>query len=210
MENGKFLDLKKELKPFLSPSAKTPQIVDVPELLFLMIDGKGDPATSPVYRDAVSALYTLAYTLKFSFKKGPAGIDYPVMASEGLWWAEDMGSFLEGARENWQWTMMIMQPEVVTPLALEQARGEAIKKKEPGLRPALERVRLERFCEGPSAQIMHIGPYAAEAENIQKLHAFIKAQGRELRGKHHEIYLGDPNRTAPEKLKTIIRQGMSY
>ena len=208
MENATFLDLKKELKPYLSPPASAPEMVDVPEMLFLMIDGKGDPATAPAYKDAMSALYTLAYTLKFSFKKGPAGIDYPVMASEGLWWAEDMGSFLEGARDDWQWTMMIMQPEVVTPAALEQARREAIKKKEPTLRPALERVRLERFHEGPSAQIMHIGPYAAEAENIQKLHAFIAAQGCRLRGKHHEIYLSDPRRTAPEKLKTVIRQPM--
>jgi hypothetical protein len=209
MENVKLLDLKKELKPFLSPSAKAPELVDVPEMQFLMIDGMGDPAKAQAYKEAMSALYTLAYTLKFSFKKGPAGIDYPVMASEGLWWAEDMDSFLEGARDNWQWTMMILQPELVTPAALEQARAEAIKKKEPALRPALERLRLERFHEGPAAQILHIGPYAAEGPNIQKLHAFIRAQGRELRGKHHEIYLSDPGRTAPEKLKTIIRQGIS-
>jgi len=197
------LDLKKTLKPWLSPSATEPQIVDVPEMQFLMIDGHGYPGTSQEYIDALGALYSLAYGLKFAFKKGPAAIDYPVMASEGLWWMEDMTRFSMENKNEWLWTMMIMQPEVVTPAIFEQMRAETMKRKP---QPALAKVRLERFAEGLSAQILHIGPYSAETSNIQKLHRFIAEQGCRLRGKHHEIYLSDPNRTAPDRLKTIIRQ----
>ncbi len=199
------IDLKKQLKPYLSPGAQ-PQIVDVPEMPFLMIDGAGDPNTAPAYAEAVSALYTLAYTLKFALKKGPAQIDFPVMASEGLWWMENMAEFSLARKADWLWTMMIVLPEQVTPEMVEAARAEGLKKK--GIE-ALKRVRLERYPEGLSAQVMHTGPYAAEAPTIRMLHEFIAAQGHSLRGKHHEIYMGDPRRTAPEKLKTIIRQPVS-
>ena len=196
------LDLKKELKLLYAALPGKCMLVDVPPLNFLMIDGAGNPNTAPAYAEAVQALYTLAYTLKFSLKK--AGIaDYPVMASEGLWWMEDMTQFSVERKDDWLWTMMIMQPEVVTPQAFAAARAEAEKKKP---NPALARVRLERYAEGLSAQIMHIGPYAAEAPTIQHLHAFIAESGYALRGKHHEIYLGDPRRSEPAKLKTIIRQ----
>lgn len=196
------LDLKKDLKLFYAALPGKVMLVDVPPLSFLMIDGAGNPNTAPAYAEAVQALYTLAYTIKFSLKK--AGIaDYPVMASEGLWWMEDMTQFSVERKDDWLWTMMILQPEVVTPQVLEAARAEARKKKPS---PALDQVRLERYAEGLSAQILHIGPYAAEAPTIAHLHAFIAESGYQLRGKHHEIYLGDPRRTAPEKLKTIIRQ----
>lgn len=196
------LDLKKELKLLYAALPGKCMLVDVPPLNFLMIDGAGNPNSAPAYAEAVQALYTLAYTLKFSLKK--AGIaDYPVMASEGLWWMEDMTQFTVERKDDWLWTMMIMQPEVVTPQAFAAARAEAEKKKP---NPALARVRLERYAEGLSAQIMHIGPYSTEAPTIQHLHAFIKESGFALRGKHHEIYLGDPRRSDPAKLKTIIRQ----
>lgn len=144
----------------------------------------------------------MAYTLKFAVKKQQL-VDYPVMALEGLWWSGDMGAFQAGRRDDWKWTMMIMQPDIITPEWVEAARAEALRKKPV---PALEAVRLGTFHEGRSVQIMHIGPYAAEAPTIARMHAFIAEQGGVPNGRHHEIYLSDPNRAAPEKLKTILRQ----
>lgn len=196
------VDLKSQLKDLYHPPTDHPVLVQVPEMRLLMIDGAGDPNTSPAYEEAIGAIYGLAYTLKFSIKK-QQGIDYPVMALEGLWWTPDMRDFSQDNKTNWLWTMMLMQPEVVTDALLVEARTQ-VEKKRPSA--ALARVRLEAFEEGLAAQIMHIGPYAAEAPTIAKLHAFIQAQGYQRRGKHHEIYLGDPRRAAPEKLKTIVRQ----
>ena len=187
------------------PSAKKAEIVDAPAMTFLMVDGVGDPNSSQPYMEALAALYALAYTLKFALKQAE-GVNYSVAPLEGLWWSDTMGVFLAGARERWQWTMMIAQPSIVTPAWVARAVEEVRRKKNP---PALPRVRCERFHEGPAAQIMHIGPYAAEAPTIQQLHDFIHAQGGVFDGrvqKHHEIYLGDPRRAAPEKLKTVIRQ----
>ena len=187
------------------PSSKEPSIVDVPAMTFLMVDGTGDPNTSQQYKEAIETLYALSYTLKFSIKHAEK-VDYQVSMLEGLWWSDDLDAFLAGARDAWQWTMMVRQPAVVTPDWLEQARAEVARKKK---LPALPGVRLATFHEGLAAQIMHIGPYAAEAPTIQKLHDFIHAQGGVFDGrvqKHHEIYLGDPRRAAPEKLRTVIRQ----
>ena len=197
------LDWKKDCKELYFPPAR-PVIVDVPPVNYLMIDGHGDPNTSQVYKEAVEALFSLAYTLKFAIKKAE-GVDYAVYPSEGLWWTPDMADFSTSRKQDWDWTMMIAQPEVVSGEWVERARAEALKKK--GL-PMLERVRFETYHEGLSAQLMHTGPYAAEGPNIARLHEFIAAQGGTLRGKHHEIYLSDFRRTAPEKLKTVIRQPM--
>jgi hypothetical protein len=176
----------------------------VPPMRFLMIDGRGDPNTSQDYKDAVEALYAAAYTLKFAIKKG-RGIDYPVMALEGLWWADDMADFSLDRREGWLWTMMIMQPEIVTRDDFDAAIGEAQSKKRLA---ALSKIRFENFAEGLAAQILYFGPYRDEGPTIARLHEFIKDSGCERSGKHHEIYLGDPRRTAPEKLRTVIRQPM--
>jgi hypothetical protein len=200
------LDLTKELKHLYFPSPKAPVMVEVPVLNYLMIDGHGDPNTSPVYQAAVEALYTLSYTLKFAIKKAEA-TDYAVMPLEGLWWVEDMAQFTTTDKSAWDWTMMIVQPEPVTAEWVERARAEAIKKKGPGeTAQAVSRIRFEPYAEGRAAQIMHLGPYSAEGPTVARLHAFIAQQGFALRGRHHEIYLGDPRRTAPEKLKTVIRQ----
>lgn len=198
------LDLKKQLKPFYTSSAKQPEVVTVPPLPCLMIDGTGDPNTAQAYKDAVGALYSVAYSLKFAFKKG-RGIDYPVMPLEGLWWTDDMATFSTDDKSNWLWTMLIVMPDVVTEADVAQTVAD-LKIKKPS--PALDLIRLATFDEGEAAQIMHIGPYSTEAPNIARLHEFIAAQGCALSGRHHEIYLGDPNRSAPEKLKTIIRQPM--
>ena len=199
------LDLKKDLKHLYNPPAKVFTIVDIPPMNFLMVDGKGDPNTSQEYKDALEALYSVAYTLKFAIKKSQ-GIDYPVMALEGLWWAENMADFLLGQKDDWLWTMMIMQPDVVTGDHVAGAIKDAQAKK--GLH-SLSKIRFERFVEGPSAQILYFGPYKDEGPTIERLHAFIHESGYERAGKHHEIYIGDPRRSAPDKLKTIIRQPIS-
>jgi len=197
------LDLRKEYKSLYTAPTAGPVLIQVPTMQYLMVDGQGDPNTSSAYRGAVEALYGLAYTLKFAAKRGPAAVDFPVMALEGLWWADDMADFLRGSRENWRWTAMIMQPPLITEAMLSEARTQLAKK---GDVPGLGLARLAAYDEGLSAQIMHVGPYAAEAPTIEHLHRFIAEQGYRPAGKHHEIYLGDPRRSAPERLRTLIRQ----
>ena len=199
------IDFKKTLKHLYLPSAKKIEIVDVPEMQFLMIDGKGNPNTAQEYMHALEALYGLAFTLKFMLKKHGGTPDYSMPPLEGLWWAEDMSVFVQERKEEWIWTMMIMQPDFVTKEMVEEAAEELQKKKDPA---ALPKIRLESYHEGVSAQTMHIGPYSAEAPTIRRLHDFIEESGYRRRGKHHEVYLSDPRRAAPEKMKTVIRQPM--
>lgn len=197
------LDFKQQFKQFYSPSAKQCAIVDLPAMNFLMLDGAGDPNHAPAFQTAVETLYAVAYTLKFMLKKGADGIDYGVMPLEGLWWSEEMATFSVERKSDWLWTLLIMQPDFITAAQVEAAKVEAAKKKD---LPALSQLRFEAYHEGLSAQIMHLGPFAAEGPTIATLHTFISNQGYHLRGKHHEIYLNDLRRTAPEKLKTVIRQ----
>jgi hypothetical protein len=197
------IDYKKELKHLYQPSAKKFQVVDVPPMNFLMIDGHGDPNTAQEYQDAVEALYGVAYKLKFISKK-ESGKDYVVPPLEGLWWAGDMETFTaQRDKSAWDWTMMIMQPEWITPAMVEEAVAQVEKAK--GL-PALSRLRLETYLEGLAVQIMHIGSYNDEGPTIARMHTFAAENGYTLAGKHHEIYLSDPRRVAPEKLKTVLRQ----
>ena len=202
------IDLRKQLKHLYQPSAKAFSIVDVPPMNFLMIDGAGDPNTAQDYKDALEALYGLSYTLKFGVKLGKYGkqkYDYPVMALEGLWWMDDMREFSQERKAEWKWTALMMQPDIITPDLVELARADLIKKKNPA---ATAKIRFESYHEGLSAQIMYLGPFADEGPTIRRLHDFIAASGHQRRGKHHEIYLSDLRRTAPEKLKTVIRQPM--
>lgn len=175
-------------------------MVEVPAMNFLMIDGTGDPHGSE-YREALEALFGLSYALKFGIKKA-AGTDYGVMLLECLWWVDDLAAPDMRRRDNWRWTSMIMQPDPVSEDLVRGARAELRMKK--GL-PALSRVRFERFEEGLAAQVMHRGPFADEQPTVDRLHAFVREKGHELRGKHHEIYLSDFDRTAPENLKTVLR-----
>jgi hypothetical protein len=195
------IDLKKSLR-HLYHAPQTPVEVDVPEMSFLMIDGKGDPNESKEFQDAIEALYGLSYTLR---SMAATALDYVVMPLEGLWWAEDMSTFTEGSKAHWQWTLMIMQPDVITHAMVQEAIDKVAVKKGKVL-PAS--TRLERFDEGPAAQVMHIGPYSEEGPAIKALHKYIQSLGSFPRGKHHEIYLSDPNRTAPGKMRTLIRQPM--
>ena len=199
------MNYKRELKSLYGGRVDRPVTVDVPPMSFLKIDGHGDPNTSQEYADAIEALYPVAYTIKFMCKKG--GIeDFGVMPLEGLWWTEDMRDFSVEDKSDWLWTAMIMQPEVVTGEMFERAVEQVARKKNP---KQLNRVRFESYDEGRAAQVMYVGPYSDEGPAIERLHAFIDEQGGSLEGTdlhHHEIYLNDPRRTDPSKLKTVIRQ----
>jgi hypothetical protein len=199
------IDLKKQLKHFYQASARDVAGVDVPAFRFLMIDGAGDPNTSPHYARAVEALFSVSYTAKFMVKKGPSGIDYAVMPLEGLWWSDDMASFVAGDRAKWQWTMMIHQPPYADDALLHAAMADVKRRK--GL-AAVDLLRLETFAEGPCAQTLHVGPFTEEGPTIRRVHDFIEARGA-LAGKHHEIYLSDIRRADASRWKTIIRQPMA-
>jgi hypothetical protein len=207
----KVLDLRKQYKYLYQPSAKKIETVQVPYLQFAMIDGaieKGsEPGRSSSFAEATQAMYSMAYTLKFMLKKRKTDpIDYPVMALEGLWSVED-GMFDITVKDNWFYTLMILQPEVITAEIFEEARAQVRGKR--GESASLSRVRLGMFEEGLCVQTMHIGPYATEPATVERMREFMQANG--LRdnvgpnGKHHEIYMSDPRRVAPEKMKTVLR-----
>lgn len=205
------LELKKDLKYLYAPSAKKVEELDVPVMNFVMIDGAIEPdmtpGISPRFAEDMQALYGAAYTLKFAAKLRTLDpLDYPVMALEGLWWVED-GTFDIQKPGNWKYTVMIMQPDQITLDMFSDALSQLRRKK--GDLPAYARLRLEIFLEGLSVQTMHIGPYASEPATVERMQAFMQANGFQdlvgLGGKHHEIYLGDPRRADPAKLKTVLR-----
>jgi hypothetical protein len=208
----KTLDLKKEYKHLYQPSAKKVEILQVPRLQFAMIDSaveKGyEPGNSPAFQAATEALYGISYTLKFMLKKRKTNaIDYPVMALEGLWWVED-GIFDITIKDNWFYTLMIMQPDVITQDLFDEGLQQVRKKR--GDSEFLSNVRLASFEEGLCVQVMHIGPYATEPATVDRMRDFAQENGyRDLvgsgGGKHHEIYLGDPRKADPTKLKTVLR-----
>ena len=197
-------DYKKELSHLYKTSTNEVREVMVPSLNYLMVDGFGDPNTSPAYAEAIEALFSVSYTAKFALKRSTPSHDYAVMPLEGLWWAEDHSVFVNGNRSQWKWTTMIMQPPAVTPEVIAAAIKAVARKKSP---PALSKLRFEEFTEGRCAQFLHIGPFSEEGPTIQRVHEFIEARSG-LRGKHHEIYLSDIRRADPKKWKTIIRQPM--
>ena len=198
------IDFKKEVKHLYRPSAKEFVVVEVPRMKYLMVDGHGDPNTAQEYQDAVESLYAVAYKLKFMSKRS-LGKDYVVPPLEGLWWAEDMEVFTSlRDKSAWDWTMMIMQPEWIIGEMFEAAVEEVERAKS---LPALPRLRLGTHHEGLSVQILHIGSYEDEGPTLHRMHhEFIPQNGYEMVGKHHEIYLSDPRKVAPEKLKTVLRQ----
>jgi len=197
------VDFKKDSRDLYAPPQEF-VLVEVPEMQFLMIDGHGDPNVAQEYQGALEALYAVAYKVKFASKK-QLGRDYVVPPLEGLWWAEDMAAFTTGRdKSQWDWTMMIMTPEWIT-IELFTETIEVVRK---GKNPAaLDKVRLESYHEGLSVQIMHIGAFDDEGPTLMKLHnEFLPENGFLENGKHHEIYLSDPRRVAPEKMKTVLRQ----
>ena len=204
------LDLSKQFKELYFPP-QVPVLVEVPPLDFLVVDGRGHPEGG-AFQEALQALYGAAYTLKFSTKAKDASLDWKVMPLEALWWVEGvehlgLQAVDESRKEDWEWRAMIAQPDYVTGAMLDGAREELARKKKDV--PRLADVHLERIDEGRCAQVMHVGPYNAERPTIEALHAFIDGQGLRIAGRHHEIYLGDPRRTAPEKLRTVIRYAVA-
>lgn len=182
---------------------KAPEVVTVPEMKYLMIDGTGDPNNSQSFKDAMQALFSIAYTIKFGRKKAGKESGYKITPPEGLWWSDDPHAFEpDGDRSNWRWTLMLAQPGFITQHEVEKAKTEVAAKKDI---PSLASVRFEKLKEGRCVQMMHVGPYSAERPTIEKLHVFAHEHGFSLAGKHHEIYLGDPRRAKPERLKTILR-----
>lgn len=197
-------DFKKQLKHLYNPSKKEFSVVEVPAMQFLMIDGHGTPGVTQAYQDALEALYAVAYKIKFASKQ-ELELDYTVPPLEGLWWADNMDAFTTARdKSQWDWTMMIMQPDWITATLFEKACAIVNKQKDLA---ALSKLRLETYAEGLSVQILHIGSYDDEAPTLHKLHhEFMPTNGYTFNGKHHEIYLSDPRRVAPEKLKTVLRQ----
>ena len=201
----KKVDLKKELKYLYGITGRDIVFVDVPTMNFLMIDGQGNPNSAQAYQDAVEALYALSYAIKFMVKKGETSVDYGVMPLEGLWWTDDMADFSMDNKDIWKWTAMIMQPEWVTENLVEEARRQTAEKK---ALPVIHQIRFQALKEGKAAQCLHVGPYEEEPPTIKRLHEFIQDKGLKRRGKHHEIYVNDPRRTDPSRLKTIVRQSV--
>jgi hypothetical protein len=207
----KTLDLRKKLRYLYVPSTRTIEAVQVPSLQFLTIDGRIEksqgPSTSPGFQESMTALYGIAYTVKFMLKKRARNpIDYPIMALEGLWWVKD-GTFDIGRKDNWLYRMMMLVPEIVTPEMFEVGLAEVRRKR--GDTPSLHRLRLRKFEEGLCMQVMHVGPYADEPATVERMRAFARENGYVdlvgSGGKHHEIYIGDPRRANPVKLKTVLR-----
>jgi hypothetical protein len=205
--SSSIIDPKREHKDLYQPPTDRVTVVEVPEMRFLAVDGAGDPNTTPAYQQAIEALCAMSYIIKFLRKRIPGTVDAPVMPPvmplEGLWWMRDGEPFSLEHKDDLKWTLLIRQPDDVTEALVEEARRQVARKKQP---PALPLLRLETWCEGQAAQIMYLGPYADEGPTIARLHTYIAERVGTLCGKHHEIYLGDPRRTAPEKLRTILRQ----
>lgn len=196
------VDFRKTMKALWQPPADRFTVVEVPRMRFAMVDGRGDPNTAPAYREAVEWLYSVSYPIKFMSKKD-LGRDYAVMPLEGLWWADDMATFVSREKDRWSWTMMIMQPDWITPEMFAAAVEKACAKR--GAAPGT--LRLADYEEGLSVQIMHVGSYDDEGPVLKRLHEeFLPANGLRETGHHHEIYISDPRRTAPEKLRTVLRQ----
>jgi hypothetical protein len=202
------IDFKKD--PIYKATQK-PEIITIPKMLFVMVDGKGLPEDGDKetqFQEAMQTLFGIVYTIKFWDKAHtpPAGYDkFTIAPLEGLWWTESGEMFDTHKPDEWRWTVMLRLPEFVTKEFFAEVVADVVAKKKSNI---YKNARLDHFTEGESVQIMHIGPYDKEASTIERMHNYVKENGYELTGKHHELYFGDPRRTAPEKLRTILRQGV--
>ena len=196
-------DVKRVHPPLYGPKNREWELVEVPAQRFIAVDGIGDPNTAPAYTEGVEALYAVAYAIKFASKR-TLGREMVVAPLEGLWYADDASVFTADAKAEWKWTLLIAQPDWVTDAAIAEAISGALAKKK---LPSLARVRVETLDEGLSAQVLHLGPYADEAPILAQLHdEYLAEHGLRMNGLHHEVYLGDPRRSAPANLKTVLRQ----
>jgi hypothetical protein len=196
-------DPKRELEDLYAPKNRSWELVDVPEQQFLAIDGAGDPNTSPAYAHAVAALFAVAYTIKFAAKRGGSR-DFVVGPLEGLWWADTPAAFTARAKDTWHWTLLISQPDWITPDIIDDAKRSALAKKK---LPSIADLYRKNLNEARCAQVLHIGSYDEETPILAELHeTYLPAQNLRERDAHHEIYLGDPRKTDAAKLKTVLRQ----
>jgi len=197
------VDLKKELASYRAKHGRF-DVVTVPPLRYLAIDGEGDPNTAEAYRDALQTIFPVAYGLKFLSKR-VLERDYTVMPLEALWWADDLESFTSARdKSRWHWTALNLVPDWIDDEHIASARDTVARK---GQAPALDRLRVETLDEGLCVQTLHIGSYDDEAPVLEAMHGtVIPESGLRMTGRHHEIYLSDARRTAPEKLRTILRQ----
>lgn len=200
------VDFKKTLDAYRARPGEL-RIVEVPALQYLMVDGHGDPNTSPAYAEAIEALYPVAYSLKFASAR-ELGQDYVVPPLEGLWWADDMDSFTRARdKSRWHWTMMLMVPDALDRGMFHASVAKVAAKKGSGRPARLDEVRLESLDEGTCVQTLHVGSFDDEAATLRRMHEeFIPEAGMTMSGHHHEIYLSDVRRVAPAKLRTILRQ----
>ncbi|CAM3330632.1 GyrI-like domain-containing protein [Stackebrandtia soli] len=197
-------DVKRDLKALYAPKNTKWAIVDIPEQRFIAVDGTGDPNTSQDYTHAVEALYAVAYTLKFASKRADGGRDFVVGPLEGLWWSDRPDVFVSRDKSAWNWTMFISLPSWITDAMIDDGVTTALEKKK---LPAISQVRQLTLHEGPSAQVLHIGSYDDETRIMNELHhTYLDANSLRPSGRHHEVYLSDPRKTAPEKLRTVLRQ----
>jgi len=197
------IDLKKDLEQFYTASPEQISLVEVPPLRYLMAEGQGDPNTAPAFQEAAETLFRLSYALKFRVKKEQR-VDYTVMPLERLWSVNgNQTACTESRPDDWKWTLMILQPDFITPDMVAAAR-EAAQAEDNA--PPLYHTTFGRHIDGESAQTLHVGPYSEEAATIARLHRFIKEKGYHFGGKLHQIYLSDPRRTPPDRLRTILRQ----
>ncbi|HSP75773.1 MAG TPA: GyrI-like domain-containing protein [Cryobacterium sp.] len=196
-------DVKRVHPPLYGATNRDWELIEVPAQRFIALDGAGDPNTAPAYAEAVGALYAVAYGVKFAAKRA-LGRELVIAPLEGLWYSDDASVFTAGAKAEWKWTLLMSQPDWVTDAFIAEVIAAALAKKK---LPALARVRVETLEEGLSAQLLHVGPYDDEAPALARLHGeFLASNGLRENGRHHEVYLGDPRRAAPEKLKTVLRQ----
>ena len=200
------IDFKKELKDIYSPKPGQFTLVEIPAMQYLMVDGVGDPNKVLEYQQAVESLFSVSYTLKFHSKK-VLSRDYVVPPLEGLWWSNNYEDFITRRKDNWSWTMMIMVPDWLGHDEVDEAI-RTVRANKPSIE--VDSLRLDTLHEGLSVQIMHIGSYDDEAPTLRKLHdVWLPQNGLKERLKHHEIYIGDPRKIEPSKLKTVLRQPVS-
>jgi hypothetical protein len=199
----KKIDLKKELKYLYQPADNEASIVEVPPMNFLMIDGQGSPGKSVDFKQAIDALFTISYVIKFAIEKSKLQIDYTVMPLEGLWWCREEVHYRQVDKDKWLWTLMVLQPDYVHRNLVEAAIRETKKQKD---LPVFPKMRFDSYFEGSAAQIMHRGLFFEEGPTVKKLHQFIKDNRFGFSGKHHEVYLSDIRDKESERWRTIIRQ----
>lgn len=195
------IDIKKQYRQLFAPK-REPHLVEVPQFRYLMIDGEGSPQEA-AFQDAIGALYSTAYTTKFRLKAAGRA-DFVVPPLEALWWADDEAAFEENRRDEWQWTLMLIQPDHVSEEDIADALDTLDKKVKTAA--AHRNMRSEHKEEGKAVQCLYVGPYDSMGGAISAMQAFAGSNGLELTGKHHDVYLSDPRRTAPEKLKTVLRR----